>query len=118
MGDATRLDNKEDVNASYRQAIGSLMYLPNVTTRPDITYAAKQGQSVPRETIEGTLERHQTDSKVPQGHDYELYFDSGSDDKILTYSDSNYAGNTETRRSTTGYVVKLESSTITWKSQR
>lgn len=40
-----------------------------------------------------------------------LYFEGGSDTEILA-CDADYAGDVETRKSTTGYILKLGPSTI------
>jgi hypothetical protein len=37
---------------------------------------------------------------------------------ITAFSDADYAGCPDTRRSTTGYVVKLDGNTITWVTKR
>ncbi|KAE8684131.1 PLAC8 family protein [Hibiscus syriacus] len=42
----------------------------------------------------------------------------GEDCKLVGYCDANYAGDHDTRRSTTGYVFKLGSGTISWCSKR
>lgn len=40
------------------------------------------------------------------------------DYRLRVYSDADYAGEIETRKSTSGYLVKLGSSAISWNSQR
>ncbi|KAE8722922.1 putative LRR receptor-like serine/threonine-protein kinase [Hibiscus syriacus] len=42
----------------------------------------------------------------------------GEDCKLVGYCDDDYAGDHDTRRSTTGYVFKLGSGTISWYSKR
>ncbi|KAE8673149.1 hypothetical protein F3Y22_tig00111810pilonHSYRG00151 [Hibiscus syriacus] len=42
----------------------------------------------------------------------------GEDCKLVGYCDADYAGDHDTRRSTTGYVFKLGSGTISWCSKR
>lgn len=94
------------------------MYL-SVVTRPDITYAvnkASQFLEKPSKVHGNGVKRMFKYLEGTTRHGF--YFGSESDDKIFTFSDSDYAGDTETRRSTTGYVLKLRSTTITWKSQR
>lgn len=46
------------------------------------------------------------------------YCDGGSVFNLEGYSDADYAGDIETRRSTTGYVFKLANGPVTWSSQR
>lgn len=46
------------------------------------------------------------------------YKNSGSERNLIIFSDSHYAGNVGTRRSTTGYVSFLPNGAVTWSSQR
>ena len=103
----------------YSQLIGSLMYLA-VCTRPDIAQAV------------GALARYMTTPTTihwaaalgvlrylagtrGQG----ICFGRGnSSDQLLGYCDSDYAGDLDTRRSTTGYVFILNGGAITWSSRR
>ncbi|KAE8704364.1 PLAC8 family protein [Hibiscus syriacus] len=50
--------------------------------------------------------------------DYGLLYKKGEDCKLVGYCDADYAGDHDTRRSTTGYVFKLGSRTISWCSKR
>lgn len=51
--------------------------------------------------------------------DYRIEYYSGGRELILEgYSAADYAGDIETRRSTTGYVFELEGGPVTWASQR
>lgn len=50
--------------------------------------------------------------------DYGLLYKRGKDCKLVGYYDTDYAGDHDTRRSTTGYVLKLGSGTISWCSKR
>ncbi|KAE8723075.1 PLAC8 family protein [Hibiscus syriacus] len=50
--------------------------------------------------------------------DYGLLYKKGEDCKLVGYCDADYAGDHDTRRSTTGYVFKLGSGTISWCSKR
>ena len=47
-----------------------------------------------------------------------LVFTAGDQDMLLGFSDSDWAGDIVTRRSTSGYVFKLGQSTISWSSKR
>ena len=101
----------------YRQLVGSLIYL--TLTRPDISYAV------------GVMSRYMQNPKKPHLEairrilryvkstiDYGLLYKKGEDCKLVGYCDADYAGDHDTRRSTTGYVFKLGSGTISWCSKR
>ncbi|KAE8708930.1 hypothetical protein F3Y22_tig00110332pilonHSYRG00561 [Hibiscus syriacus] len=101
----------------YRQLVGSMIYL--TLTRPDISYAV------------GVMSRYMQNPKKPHLEavrrilryvkntiDYGLLYKKGEDCKLVGYCDADYAGDHDTRRSTTGYVFKLGSGTISWCSKR
>jgi ribonuclease HI len=104
----------------YCQLVGSLMYL-SITTRPDISYAVGV---LARHMAKPTLLHWQTAKGV-------LKYLAGTATKgivfgsndvgsrsVQGYCDADYAGDTDTRRSTTGYVFLLHGGTITWSSKR
>jgi hypothetical protein len=104
----------------YRQLVGSLMHLA-VTVRPDISYAV------------GALARHMaapTSTHWLAAKGVLRYLAGtpslgitfgGSGDTSLElqgYCDADYAGDTDTRKSTTGYVFLLNSGAVSWQSKR
>lgn len=50
--------------------------------------------------------------------DMGIQFESGIELKMCGYSDADYAGDVETRRSTSGYVFMFGNSTTSWGSER
>ncbi|KAE8681852.1 hypothetical protein F3Y22_tig00111303pilonHSYRG00095 [Hibiscus syriacus] len=101
----------------YRQLVGSLIYL--TLTGPDISYAV------------GVMSRYMQNPKKPHLEavrkilryvkntiDYGLLYKKCEDCRLVGYCDADYAGDHDTRRSTTGYVFKLGSGTISWCSKR
>lgn len=104
----------------FREAVGSLMYAM-VCTRPDIAYAVNQvaqfcnspkrvhWEAVKRifAYLKGTADYGITFSSYKQGQNV-----------LVSYSDSDYAGDVSTRRSTTGYILMLNNGPVTWCSQR
>jgi hypothetical protein len=103
----------------YVGAVGALMYLA-IVTRPDIAYvvgvlcrfmanpgpehwkAAKHLLRYVAGTIDFCL-LHKLDPNVP--------------DLFCTYSNADLAGNIDTGRSTTGYVVKMGTGAVSWSSK-
>lgn len=110
----------EDVNTKfpYREAVGSLMYLA-VATRPDISYAigiVSRFLNKPKEAHVNAVKRI---LKYLRGTtDFGIIFDSDTKRDIVCYSDSDYANDPDTRRSTSGNVFMLGTSAISWASQR
>ncbi|CAL1358011.1 unnamed protein product [Linum trigynum] len=103
--------------SSYRSLVGSLIYLTH--TRPDISYAVQvvsQFMSAPHTThmvavcrilryLRGTT-------------DVGMFFPSSGDPVIEAYADADYAGCLDTRRSTSGWCVKLGHSFISWRCKK
>ena len=108
-----------ECNAPYREVIGSLMYLA-MATRPDISYTVSY------------LSRFQNgyDNSHWQAVKRLLAYLKGSINlgleyrsnkepiNLIGYSDSDYAGCLETRRSTSGYVFIMAGASVTWASRR
>ena len=106
-------------NVPYREAIGSLMFLAMVT-RPDIAF------------IVGALSRYTEDPRRAHWNgirriikylkgtvDYGLIYNSESEcSKLSVFSDADFAGDEITRRSTSGYAIKLGKNLISWGSRR
>jgi hypothetical protein len=101
----------------YRQLIGSLMYLVN--TRPDICFAVNtlsQFQVEPRHEhwivakhvlryIHGTI-------------NYGLRYTVSSDIQLHGFTDSDWAGSAEDKKSTSGMCFSLGSAMISWGSRK
>ncbi len=101
----------------YQSAVGSLMYL-SVSTRPDISFAVS---SLARFSSKPTTE-HWTALKrllqylkgtLTQGI---LYTKDGSS-SIIGYTDSDWAGDVNDRKSTSGYMFLLSGGPISRRSQ-
>lgn len=103
----------------YREAIGHLMYLSN-KTRPDLTYAVnyesrsmenpnnKDLNNVKRTMryLKGTL-----NSKIKYNKDEKLT-------KLEAYCDADYAGDKETRKSTSGYIMMYCGGPVHWCTRK
>uniref|UniRef100_A0A2N9HY47 Integrase catalytic domain-containing protein n=1 Tax=Fagus sylvatica TaxID=28930 RepID=A0A2N9HY47_FAGSY len=101
----------------YRQLVGSLIYL--TLTRPDISYAVSVMSRYMQNPKKPHLEAVRRILRyVKSTIDYGLLYKKGEDCKLVGYCDADYAGDHDTRRSTTGYVFKLGSGTISWCSKR
>lgn len=110
-------DNVE-CNFPYREAIGSLMFLM-VATRPDLAYVVSvlsQFAENPDEShwngvkrvfryLSGTIECGITYGKVKNNN-------------LAAYSDSDWAGDANTRKSTTGWMCVLNGGPVAWLSRK
>ena len=119
------VSSKTDTNVSndsikipYRQAIGSLMYLM-VGTRPDIAFAiCRLAQFSENPTKENWTAVKRVFRYIKGTHDNGILYDGNLDLGIHGYSDSDHAGCTKTRKSTSGYVFLACGGAISWRSKK
>ncbi|CAL0307768.1 unnamed protein product [Lupinus luteus] len=123
----TPVDTKSKVSATsgspfhdptlYRSLAGALQYL--TFTRPDISYAVQQvclHMHDPRIDHMSTLKRI---IRYVQGTlDYDLHLYSSPTSTLVSYTDADWGGCPDTRRSTSGYCVFLGDNLISWSSKR
>ncbi|XP_022014710.2 uncharacterized mitochondrial protein AtMg00810-like [Helianthus annuus] len=101
----------------YRSLAGALQYL--TFTRPDISYAVQQVclfMHTPREPHFAFLKRILRYIKGTL--DYGLRLTASSTSSLIAYSDADWAGCPDSRRSTSGYCVFLGNNLISWSSKR
>jgi hypothetical protein len=102
----------------YASVVGSLMYA-QVCTRPDIAFAV------------GMLGRYQNDPGMDhwkaakkvlrylQGtKDYMLTYKRSNNLEVIGYSDSDFSGCVDSKKSTSGYIFMLAGGPISWKSAK
>ena len=104
----------------YLSAIGSLMYLA-IGTRPDIAYAV--GLLSRFNSCPARVHWHAVQHvfKYLKGtSDYGLEFGPSTSGGVTptVFSDSDYAGDTEKARSTSGYATFIGASCVNWSSRR
>ncbi|UYV77122.1 hypothetical protein LAZ67_14003359 [Cordylochernes scorpioides] len=83
----------------FREAVGSLMFASCVS-RPDITYAVSQNIF-----------------RYLKGTPHMGILFTGQD-QLVGYSDSDFARDVDSRKSTTGYAFMMNGGTVSWASQR
>jgi hypothetical protein len=106
-------------NVPYREAIGSLMYLM-VGTRPDIAFAvSRMAQYVESPTITQWKAVKHIMRYIKHTSNYGLEFGgSGNVDFKKCFCDSDWGGDTATRKSTSGYIFCLTGGAISWSSKK
>ena len=101
----------------YRAIVGSLVYL--TVTRPDIAHAVhvvSQFVTFPTTVHWAAVLRI---LRYLRGTQFQsLLFSSTSSLELRAYSDADWAGDPEDRKSTTGFCIFLGDSLISWKSKK
>ena len=115
--DAAKLTKEEQ--QEYRSGVGSLLYLLK-HSRPDLSNAVRELSK----SMDGATEAHQkllyrAIRFVSDTRDWKLLLEPKKQVKweIKAYSDSDFAGDADTRRSVSGYVVYLMGCPIAWRSK-
>jgi hypothetical protein len=111
-------ENTDGENFPYREAVGSLIYLA-VTSRPDISYAVNQvaqHSENPNRSHWAAVKR--IISYLKGTPKLGIKFDGRCSKTITGFTDADYAGDLDTRRSTTGFVFLLNSGPVSWSSRR
>ncbi|KAL7125651.1 hypothetical protein ABFS83_14G131000 [Erythranthe nasuta] len=109
--------NSKPISTPMEPNAKILIYL--TITRPDISYAVgvmsryMQNPKKPHLEVVPRIMRY---VKTTLGHG--ILYKKGGDCKLFGYCDADYAGDHDTRRSTTGYVFILGSGAISWCSKR
>ncbi|PKI63871.1 hypothetical protein CRG98_015754 [Punica granatum] len=101
----------------YSQLVGSLIYLTLI--RPDISYAVgvmSWYMQNPKKSHLEAVRRILRYVKSTLG--YGILYRKCGDCKLVGFCDADYAGDHDTRRSTTEYVFMLGSGAISWCSKR
>jgi histone deacetylase 1/2 len=101
----------------YRSIVGGLQYL--TITRPDLSYAVNrvcQYLHMPRDTHWAAVKRILRYVRLTVS--YGLSIRPSSSEVISAYSDADWAGSPDDRRSTGGYAVFFGSNLIAWSARK
>lgn len=111
-------DKRDMEKVPFREAVGSLMFAACVS-RSDIMFAVSV---VSRYLENPRLEHWQAVKRIiryaKETAAYGIVYDGHNTDGLIIYSDSDYATDPDTRRSTSGYVTVLTGGAVSWMSQR
>lgn len=101
----------------YKQMVGSLMYL--TATRPDLMFIV----SLISRYMERPTEFHLLAAKralryVKGTVSFGMFYPNRGREELIGYMDSDYAGDQDDRKSTSGYVFLMNSGAISWSSKK
>ncbi|CAJ2659174.1 unnamed protein product [Trifolium pratense] len=101
----------------YQSLVGKLIYLSH--TRPDITYAVNvvsQFMHDPRKPHMDAVERILRYLKSTPGKG--ILFSNNGHLRVEGYTDADWAGSADDRRSTSGYFTFVGGNLVTWRSKK
>lgn len=101
----------------YKQMVGSLMYL--TATRPDLMFVVSlisRFMANPTELHFGTAKRIMR--YVKGTLEFGIWYQREGKSELLGYTDSDYAGDVDDSRSTSGYVFLMSGGAVAWSSRK
>ncbi|XP_020218798.1 uncharacterized protein LOC109802019 [Cajanus cajan] len=101
----------------YKQIVGSLMYL--TATRPDIMYSVSLISRYMENPTEIYLLAAKRILRYLQGtREFGLFYKKGEKSNLLGFTDSDYVGDQDDRKSTSGFLFMLGTSVVSWFSKK
>ena len=101
----------------YRSMIGSLFYL--TASRPDISYSVgvcARYQANPKESHMTALKRIMKYVKIIA--EFGVWYSKDTSDVLAGYSDADWAGNADNRKSTLGGCFYVDKNLVSWMSKK
>ncbi|KAH9745452.1 hypothetical protein KPL70_004078 [Citrus sinensis] len=114
----SKYDEGEDIDPTFfKSLVGSLRYL--TCTRPDILYAV----GLVSRYMENPKTTHFKAAKrilryIKGTINFALLYSFSNDYKLIGYSDSDWGGDVDDRKSTTGFVFFMGDTAFTWMSKK
>jgi len=114
----TKEGNEAKVDAKkFKQMVGSLMYLTE--TRPDLMYAVSLVSRYMEAPDESHLQAVKRIMRYLKGTEkFGILYKRKGNGELIGYTDSDYAGDIDDRKSTSGYVFSLGSGVVSWASKK
>lgn len=104
-------------STTYRQLIGSLIYLTN--TRPDLSYAVSILSRFMQEPRDSHWNAAKRVLRYIQGtKDFGLLYTKTKNFVLGGYSDADFAGSIDDRASTSGYLMNMGSAAVSWSCKK
>ncbi|KAK6147456.1 hypothetical protein DH2020_018368 [Rehmannia glutinosa] len=110
----SKYDGEEKVDPTlYKSLVGSLRYL--TCTRPDILYATGLISCYMKNPTTAHMKTAKRILRYLKGTiNYGLFYSTTKDYKLVGYSDSDWSGDVDDRKSTTGFVFFMGDTAFTW----
>ncbi|RVW36529.1 Retrovirus-related Pol polyprotein from transposon TNT 1-94 [Vitis vinifera] len=109
------LESQEMQKIPYASAVGSLMYA-QVCTRPDIAYIVGMlGRYLSNPGMDHWRAAKRVMRYLQRTKEYMLTYRRLDQLELIGYSDSDFAGCQDSRRSTSGYIYLLAGGAISWR---
>jgi hypothetical protein len=114
---SAKADTPYEDPSLYRSLAGALQYL--TFTRPDISYAVQQICLFMHDPMDDHMHALRRILRYIQGtRHYGLHLYPSSITSLISYTDADWGGCPDTRRSTSGYCVFLGDNLLSWSSKR
>jgi len=105
-------------NFPYQEAVGSLLYL-SCKTRPDISYAVNFLSRYTQEPKQQDVVNVKRTLRYLKGTIEEgIHYSNRGNNTLEVYCDSDHAGDQQSRKSTTGYLLFYAGGPIAWSSRK
>ena len=112
-----KTDSKAVSESLYRQLVGSLIYL--TTTRPDPSFVVS---FISRFMTMPEVEHWTTTKRalryVKGTLDFGILYSGSKDPRLCVYTDSDWEGSVDDKKSTSGHVFGLGMGVVTWTSKK
>jgi hypothetical protein len=110
-------DSTEATTAPYRETVGALMFLSNVS-RPDIAFATgRVARASAKPTQANWLHVKRIFRYLKRTSDMAISYMKNPNNELKAYCDADYAGDNKTRKSTTGRLITINDSPVSWFSR-
>jgi transposase InsO family protein len=111
-------DESDEVDPTqFKQMVGSLMYL--TATRPDLMFAVNLIARFMEHPVETHLMAAKRIMRYIRGTlKLGILYKRGKQAELIAYSDSDYGGDVDDRKSTSGYVFMLGFGAVSWSSRK
>ena len=112
-------DDSDTVDVElYQSAVGSLLYL-SVATRPDIAFAVSNvAKYCAKPTKQHWIAVKRIMRYLKGTLNYGLCYAASDNTQCVGFSDADFAGDIDDRKSTTGYMFQMSGAAISWRSKK